>query len=310
VKTPRISVVVTSYNHEAFVGEALESALAQDYPDFEIVISDDASTDRSPEILRQYAARSPEKIRLLLNQQNVGAVKNTNRALAAVTGELVCFLDSDDVFLPGKLAEQSEVFEDREVVLSYHPSEMFDERGPIRIVDGDSNLANAIDVVRCGGIWCGSSVMVRRDAVPPWGFDERITNVADFIFEVDVAIRGRVAKLSAVLVRYRAHATNLNRRYHEMLPEILRTFHLLEERYRGNAPLVAQCRRSRADECGRRGLALLGRDDREALALLARATVADPRRVRWALVERLMRFRLARSTAAWLKPAFRKLRTP
>lgn len=112
---PRVSVVVDNYNYGKFLPAALDSILSQGVP-AEIVVADDGSTDDSREILKEYAKKG---VKALL-QENQGQAAAFNAGLAAATGEIVCLLDSDDVFLPGKLEAVLKAFEDEKVVCAQH----------------------------------------------------------------------------------------------------------------------------------------------------------------------------------------------
>lgn len=96
---PVVSIVVRNYNYARFLRDALESALAQTYPEIEIIVIDDGSSDESPAILAEYAARC--RISLQSNQGEVGAL---NHGFALARGDLVLFLDADDVLAPDAVA--------------------------------------------------------------------------------------------------------------------------------------------------------------------------------------------------------------
>jgi len=110
---PRVSVVAIFLNEERFISEAIESVLAQDFHDFEIVLVDDGSTDKSTMIARDYAARYAPIIRYLEHpgHQNLGQSTSRNLGLAAARGEFVAFLDADDVWEKTKLTEQLAIME-------------------------------------------------------------------------------------------------------------------------------------------------------------------------------------------------------
>lgn len=113
----KISVVIDNHNYGRFLRETLDSVLAQVLDDVavDIVVVDDGSTDDSREILASYAPR----VKSLL-QARQGQATAFNVGLAAATGDIVCLLDSDDVFLPGKLAAVVAAFEDPKVVCVQH----------------------------------------------------------------------------------------------------------------------------------------------------------------------------------------------
>src|SRR5437899_11938421 len=98
---PRVSVIITSYNQQEYLREAIESAIDQTVAAFEIIIADDHSTkDGSIETIREYAARYPGLVRGLFQEKNVGIPKNRNSALQMVKGDYVAILDGDDRLLP------------------------------------------------------------------------------------------------------------------------------------------------------------------------------------------------------------------
>jgi glycosyltransferase involved in cell wall biosynthesis len=110
---PKVSVHMITYNHEEFIGQALESALGQvtDFP-FEIVVGEDASSDRTREIVKQYAARHPERIRVLLRETNIGMRQNYVDTMRACRGEYIAFLEGDDFWTsPLKLQKQYDVLD-------------------------------------------------------------------------------------------------------------------------------------------------------------------------------------------------------
>lgn len=118
-KAPRVSIGLPVYNGEKYVGEAIESVLAQTFKDFELVISDNASTDRTEEICREYAAKD-SRIRYYRNEKNLGAAKNFNKVFKLSSGEYFKWFASDCTIEPEFLMRCVE-FLDKEltVVLAY-----------------------------------------------------------------------------------------------------------------------------------------------------------------------------------------------
>ncbi|MEN8763083.1 MAG: glycosyltransferase family 2 protein, partial [Thiogranum sp.] len=101
--SPRISVVIVNYNFSKYLRECIESVLAQTLQPCEIVIYDDCSTDESWNIITEYSQRLPHLIVAHRQQKNAGMQVNGNAALRRAQGELVCWLDGDDRWLPRKL---------------------------------------------------------------------------------------------------------------------------------------------------------------------------------------------------------------
>ncbi|MCG5536456.1 glycosyltransferase family 2 protein [Ectothiorhodospira mobilis] len=106
---PLVSVVMAVHNNERYLEAALNSILEQSWQNLELIVIDDASTDRSASILRDYACFD-SRIRLLVNDQNHGLTWSLNRGLDEVQGELVARMDGDDIALPERLAKQVEAF--------------------------------------------------------------------------------------------------------------------------------------------------------------------------------------------------------
>ena len=112
---PAVSAITIFLNEERFLAEAVESVLAQTFADWELLLVDDGSTDRSAEIAHSYAARQPDRIRCLAypGRGNRGMSASRNLGLSRACGRSVGFLDADDVWLPGKLAEQCAILDAR-----------------------------------------------------------------------------------------------------------------------------------------------------------------------------------------------------
>src|SRR5580692_2357527 len=104
---PFVTALIDTYNHEAFIEKAIESVLHQDFPavESEILVVDDGSTDRTPELVRKFAPR----VRML-RKANGGQASAFNAAIPEAQGEIVAFLDGDDWWAPGKLTAVADVF--------------------------------------------------------------------------------------------------------------------------------------------------------------------------------------------------------
>lgn len=96
---PRVTVVIPCHNYEAYVGEAIQSVLAQTYQDFELIVVDDASEDHSVEAI-EHAIEGDSRARLIKNERNLGVAATRNRGIEAGSGEYICCLDADDIMAP------------------------------------------------------------------------------------------------------------------------------------------------------------------------------------------------------------------
>jgi len=95
----KISIVTPNYNYGKYISQTIESVLEQNYPNFEHIIIDDGSTDNSLEIIKKYVEKYPDQIKLI-QQGNSGQTPAINRGLKEVTGEIVGWINSDDLFMP------------------------------------------------------------------------------------------------------------------------------------------------------------------------------------------------------------------
>jgi glycosyltransferase involved in cell wall biosynthesis len=113
MRSPKVSVICAVFNGAGFLQEALESVLGQEFSEYELLVIDDGSTDGSDAIARSYAERQPGRIRYLEHpgHVNLGASHARNLGLSKARGELIAFIDSDDVWRPNKLSEQVLIME-------------------------------------------------------------------------------------------------------------------------------------------------------------------------------------------------------
>lgn len=112
---PTVTCIMPAYNTEKYVGEAIESILAQTYNDFEFIIIDDGSSDNTPSIIEEYANKD-KRIIYLANEKNQGISYTRNRGLAAAKGKYIAVMDSDDIAEPTRFEKQVDYMENNEDV--------------------------------------------------------------------------------------------------------------------------------------------------------------------------------------------------
>jgi glycosyltransferase involved in cell wall biosynthesis len=215
---PLVSVLTPMYDSAAFVGETIESALAQTYRPLELVLVDDCSTDGTVELVERYVRDHPE-IRLIRATERAGPCRRRNDAVDHAGGELLAWLDADDLWHPRKLELQVAALNaDPGAGFAYSDFEEIDGAGrtlpsrwPHRLESGDLLAALFVD----GCFICSSSVVIRRDAMAR----RRLRFLeADFSFGDDyylwlaLSLDWRAACVREPLVRYRRHAGNESRR--------------------------------------------------------------------------------------------------
>jgi len=214
VKCPKVSIVIISYNQAHFIREALDSVVTQDYPNLEIVVSDDASTDGTQDIIKEYQQKYPHLIKPLLADKNGGISVNVNRGLIACSGEFIAFMAGDDFFFPGKIRHQVELMMNNPYCsLSWHQAVIFDSdsKKTLGIIGRNAlDILTARDLVEPGN-WCAegkggflpSSIMVRKALRPAEGFNEQIPLGSELLYIVEAARNGYILKLDGIWGAYR-----------------------------------------------------------------------------------------------------------
>lgn len=212
----KVSVLIPCYNQENVIEQTVMSALAQDYDNLEVVVSDDASLDKTPQILRELQRSYPERLKLFLHQANLGVTKNHTRGLRECRGDFIAFQDGDDLFLPGKIKKQVQfMLEHPGCTISVHDVDVFDSDTGQTLYLWSQRFGRREggmrELVRYGNYLSSVSVMVRRIDLPEYGYDDRIRIGSDWLLWLEVLARGKgkICYLDEVLARYRRHAGNL-----------------------------------------------------------------------------------------------------
>ena len=211
---PRVSVVLPSYNHEPFLARALDSVLAQTYQDFEIVITDDASTDGSVDVLRAYA-KQDSRIRLFVNRFNY-ETHSVNNGIRHAGGEYVALLHSDDEFWPTKIEQQVQYLDDHpEVAAVFTGARIVNQQGQ-DFPDPNHWAATVFNqpnrsrhewlryFFTAGNCLCHPSVLIRRSVYDTLGlYNPLMGALDDFDMWVRVCLHHEIHVLSQALVNFR-----------------------------------------------------------------------------------------------------------
>jgi glycosyltransferase involved in cell wall biosynthesis len=223
MRAPRVSVVMAVHDGERYVGAAIDSILAQQLGDLELIVVDDGSTDRSAEIVRE--RRNP-RLRLITNDRNLGLAPSLNVGLAEARGEFVARLDADDVAMPQRL-ERQVAFMDanpRVALLGSWYTEM--------AADGTPGAQVKLPTQHWALRWhmclycpfAHSAMLWRRAPVAErvGQYDERLAYSMDYDLWRRIAERLEVANLPESLLLLRAHEQSMTATYGERAREGLR----------------------------------------------------------------------------------------
>ena len=214
-----LSVAMATYNGEKFIRDQLDSILNQTRLPDEIVISDDASTDRTPEILMEYKEKYPKLIKFLLNKENIGFVKNFERAIMNSTGDVVALSDQDDVWLPEKLEKECKILEEhQDIGMVFCDLEVVDEKLKMLVpslwrtkkwnLDGIMKERVFFETIIDSNRVTGCTIMIRKNVLKKLiPFDKRIF-VHDQWLAIGCSILTNVYAFNKPLVLYRQHSSN------------------------------------------------------------------------------------------------------
>ena len=225
MNNPLVCVVIIFLNAEEFIQEAIESVFAQTYDNWEILLVDDGSTDRSTAIALQYAEQHPEKVRYLQhdNHENRGMSASRNKGISNAHGKYIALLDADDVWLPPKLKQQVAILESQpEAAMVYGPPQRwYSWTGKPEDMQRDympelgvqpNTLIKPLGLLSLflrneDIVPTPSGILVRRNLTEEiGGFDETFRGMyEDMVFYAKVSLKAPVFVASECWVRYRQH---------------------------------------------------------------------------------------------------------
>lgn len=220
---PKVSVLVPSYNHERFLPEAIASILEQDFPAFEIIISDDASSDGSASIISNFAKRDP-RVSFTVQTSHLGLVANCNWCLSQAKAEYVKFLFDDDKFARpdalGRLVARLE--QDPRVVLASSAALVINQRSQVEFVRDylrrdrlEEGWRTCRRCLRSGVNQIGEpSLFLFRRRCAGNGFNPAYRHWVDVEFALQILEQGWFAYLAEPLVAFRFHEGQQSRSDH------------------------------------------------------------------------------------------------
>ena len=218
---PLVSVIVPCYNYAGYVDETLRSVLSQDYPNFELIVVDDGSTDNSVQVIERALAANQDGLAQrveFIRQENAGVSAALNTGLAEARGDFIATFDADDIMPPGRLSVQMAYLREHpEVGCLGGVAERIDEQGEllprkhkqrsVRRYDFSQALAAALVVG-------GGYAVYRRDAMDLAGLYDSKIKIQDFQMTLKVAKAGFfVDILPDTVTLYRKHEGSLSKNY-------------------------------------------------------------------------------------------------
>jgi glycosyltransferase involved in cell wall biosynthesis len=202
-KSPLVSVLITSYNREKYIAEAIESVLNSTFTDYELIIVDDCSTDNTLQVANVYASKDA-RIKLYRNERNVGQFGNRNKAIELASGKYIKFLDSDDTIAPIGLETMVNAMVNFPDAVIGVPAPADFTRLPSSLQTHDSLLLHYKGAQQLAHGPTG--VIFRKDAIAILGgFEPQYGILTDTLFNLKLACHGDTAFFSNGLCHWRIH---------------------------------------------------------------------------------------------------------
>lgn len=219
---PLVSIIIPSYNHEAYIGDAIDSVLQQSYPELELIIVDDGSQDGSVDVISRY---SDSRLKLI-TQINHGAHHAINEGLMRANGDYIAILNSDDIFHPERLQKCIDYMSScPEVSLVSTWIDVINQSGRKLGVKhgwhdydpwylGDPNISfkktddYSLNLLAANFVSTTSNVVFRREVYDKYGGMRNCRFVHDWDFMLRVAAEEKCAQIAESLLSYRVHGNN------------------------------------------------------------------------------------------------------
>ena len=212
VDSPKVSVIVPTYNRADRLKKALDSVFSQTYQDFELIVVDDGSTDKTSKVMESFP-----KSQYLSIKKNSGVSNARNVGLASAKGELICFLDSDDLWNEKKIQIQAQWLENNKDSQLCYTDEIWIRNG-VRVNPMNRHRKYSGDIFRhCLGlcIVSPSSVMIRAKLFDEIGnFDESLPACEDYDLWLRIASKYAFHFIEEpLIIKYGGHSDQLSRKY-------------------------------------------------------------------------------------------------
>lgn len=217
-QNPIITVCVVCYKQQDTITATINSILNQGVDNIQIIISDDASPDKTPEIAKELKDAHPKKIHLILHEKNKGITGNVQSIYPHIRGKYVCWFDGDDLYLPNKLQTQLAFMEtNQDYIACYHDMWVVQHDTGVKYLYNDPSVGNKAQsgdigqemvIRRC--FISGLTAMIRRDASTVKHRAE-IPNSSDKLYMIEISLNGKMHYIDKPFVTYHRHENNISR---------------------------------------------------------------------------------------------------
>ncbi|MGL5820567.1 MAG: glycosyltransferase [Sarcina sp.] len=213
-----ISIIMSVFNGEVYIEEALKSVLNQTYEDFELLIIDDGSIDSTNNIINSF---DDNRIKYFY-QTNQGQAKARSFGLDEAKGEYIAFIDADDIYIADKLEKQLSVLdENEEIGVTYNPVQVFSEDDKNYVLESEQVFENQEDflayILFRQIVPSPASMLVRKEVLGEIRFDCKYRYSEDYKFVIDLGRKTKFKYIDDVLYRYRRHDSNVTNNHQKQV---------------------------------------------------------------------------------------------
>jgi glycosyltransferase involved in cell wall biosynthesis len=229
---PLVSIIMNCYNGERYLSEAIDSIYSQTYKNWEIIFWDNASIDMSGKIAKSY----DDRLKYFSSKSTVALGKARNFAIKECNGDLISFLDCDDIWLPHKLELQvKEILLDSSCVVCYSDGYYLqgDNKTEIKFSSGKNTIlyqGEVFDKLICTNFINWQTVLINKKmAEGNLFFNENLSYAEDHEILLRLSLIGNFKRLNFPLVYYRVHDNNISNDYRLILSEFHKVLHFFKE---------------------------------------------------------------------------------
>lgn len=264
--SPLLSVIVANYNNEFYIRDCVDSILEQTYKDVEIILSEDASTDYSPEIIRLYETKYPGIVKVIFSMVNRGVAKTRHEAILKAQGDYITTLDSDDYYAdPRKLQMEMGLITDhknktgRDILAFSNILLVKADKRPFRILGNETNIREGyiLEEILTRACMIPRDYIIKKDAYfAVGGYDPQFPIYEDWDLKIRLASQYEFFYTGIVGTAYRRHGNGLS-----SLP-LSHNIKWLKKVFKKNLNLVGQERKKEAMQSIRQFLERIKPDSR------------------------------------------------
>lgn len=210
-RNPKVSVIMPTYNAQEYIDKTMESILNQTFNDYEIIIIDDCSSDKTLDIVEKF---HDPRIKIYINEVNKGVAFSRNMAIEHSRGEYIAIMDHDDITMPMRLEKEASFLDthmDYGVVGG--KTELIDENDQIikaaNMAFNNYNYIKAIFLFR--NVFCNSEMMIRKEIIEKNNikYDDNCYGMEDFKFWIEISKLTKMIMLDEVFLQHRVHSTSI-----------------------------------------------------------------------------------------------------